>query len=501
MLTTQPYQGTPGTGTKRVTWSIYAACAIIFLIFAASVLLILGYSVHQANRFGLATERKLIQRELQREIEEAARYQSTISFWDVTVAETRADRFDEAFVTRNLQQGLWNDYGFSWIVFARADHRVRLSVNGGRVKPPESASGLLARIDDLIDEAEHNYEKVLAPVDDGYRVLMPPSDREVLRAQVPEIHAADIRLIDGRMSIVVVQAVVPQSLDIPARFREPTFMVTVKPISDRMLGLMNERLAISGLRFTPIDHVEEMGAASLPISKASPDGLYVVTWQPNAPGPYILDAALPRALVLALLAAFSMGFVAYRFNLLVGALQKSEQKNRFLAKHDGLTGLANRMAVDEHLQRLATRKGQGFAVMALDLDKFKAVNDRFGHAAGDAVLREIAGRFRARIGERGMVARLGGDEFLVLIDAVQGAEDSLALANALVIDAQLPVEFEGLPLAVGCSAGVALFPDHGGNARSILQAADIALYAAKNGGRNRAVLASLRGILQGAAVS
>src|SRR5690606_6720690 len=118
---------------------------------------------------------------------------------------------------------------------------------------------------------------------------------------------------------------------------------------------------------------------------------------------------VPQIAIFVVAFAAVMLFVAVRFSSLVKALQRSEAKNAFLARHDPLTGLKNRSGFDEEVSR-AVRKGEDkpFAILALDLDKFKAVNDRHGHAAGDTVLQAVARRFSDRIGPRGTVARLGG---------------------------------------------------------------------------------------------
>ena len=489
MLTLRRPEGRTERRRNWTVWGIYAACAVVFGIFVNTTVLVVGYSIHQANRFAQATEAKLIQREFQREVDEAARYQSEISYWDAAVSQVRAHQFNTFFVQRHLKDGLWHDYGFSWIIVSDGIGGSRLAIRNGQVTFPAKGNPVVSDARDLVAEARAKYYRMLMPVGDDFEIMAPSADRDLLRAPVPNIHAADIRMIDGKMSIVVAQAIVPQNHRIPNKYKQPVFLVTIKPFSARMLAQMQAGLGISGLAFIPASSASDPAGAYLPVGTGSGRS-HVVTWTPNAPGQHILAAATPRAVILAILAAASMIFVAYRFSTLVRALQESEKANRFLAKHDGLTGLANRMSIDEHLQRLANRPGSGFAVIALDLDRFKCVNDRHGHAAGDAVLREMANRFGEKVGRLGVVARLGGDEFVILIEDMKGAGDLMELASALVLSAQHPVLHENLPLRVGCSAGVALFPEHGNNARGILQAADMALYAAKNGGRNRAVLAS-----------
>ena len=483
--------GTPGSA-KANNWmvtSIYTACALSVLLFVASVFLVLDYSVYQANSFGVAQERKLVQQEFQHQIDEVVKYQAEVSFWDPTVAQIRAGSFNKRFVEKQLHDWLWSDFGFSWVVFADQGRTTTLAVNNGISVATDKADNLLFWIDDLLFEANQNYAAALIPVEGGFQVRTVKSDRDQLAAPLPYIHAADMRMVDGMMSIVVVQAVVPKSLFIPEKFKKPTLMVTVKPISTKMMAAMDARLAIGGLHVVPGSVDGEAPDAYTPVGKGFTDGPFVVAWTPNAPGPFIWTSAAPKLAIFSLLAALALGFIAWRFSIVVHALQKSEASNRFLAKHDALTGLANRIGFDEAMKRAIDRGPQEpFAVLAIDLDKFKAVNDQHGHGAGDAVLRALAVRFMERVGSAGFVARIGGDEFMVLLPQTSDHDTIMAIANGLVIDAQIPILFEDFILRVGGSAGVASFPAHGRNARDIMHAADLALYEAKNNGRNRAIL-------------
>jgi diguanylate cyclase (GGDEF)-like protein len=147
---------------------------------------------------------------------------------------------------------------------------------------------------------------------------------------------------------------------------------------------------------------------------------------------------------------------------------------------DALTGAASRAAFESAGER-QLREGNAFAVMVLDLDGFKAVNDRYGHAAGDAVLAAIAQRLRDRLGSGDLVARLGGDEFaLLLVD--RPAHDLAELAAVLVDDCRAPILSDGLELVVGASAGVAVHHGHDETLAQLLRRADRAMYDAKRRG-------------------
>jgi diguanylate cyclase (GGDEF)-like protein len=155
---------------------------------------------------------------------------------------------------------------------------------------------------------------------------------------------------------------------------------------------------------------------------------------------------------------------------------------------DPLTGLPNRARFMDRLERsvaLAERTGARFAVLFVDLDGFKAVNDAFGHHAGDAMLRALAARMSGAVRRSDTVARLSGDEFTVLTGEPVDADGVRVLASKLVAACAAPVEVEERMLRVSASVGVALFPDHGADADALVRAADAAMYVAKWAGTGR----------------
>ncbi len=172
------------------------------------------------------------------------------------------------------------------------------------------------------------------------------------------------------------------------------------------------------------------------------------------------------------------------------ALQLKQVEMDRLASHDSLTGLLNRRAFLDRLEHALAqaRRSQGrLALLYIDLDHFKPINDQFGHAAGDALLEGLARRLQHLVRESDTVARLGGDEFVLLIE--QGAADDGALqgvAHKVLAALREPVRFQGQELVCGGSIGIARFPHDGPTAGELLAAADQAMYRAKTEGRHQA---------------
>ncbi|CZT36813.1 bifunctional diguanylate cyclase/phosphodiesterase [Rhizobium sp. 9140] len=163
-----------------------------------------------------------------------------------------------------------------------------------------------------------------------------------------------------------------------------------------------------------------------------------------------------------------------------------QKKVEYLARHDMLTGLTNRSIFQESLQlqlERAALTGKPFALLALDLDRFKAVNDLFGHAEGDRVLRDVAGILRASCRGGDTVARIGGDEFVILTAEGVDTEGAGALAARIRTTFRERMNISLDPTAVGVSIGIAVFPKDGADADALTQAADVALYRAKASGR------------------
>lgn len=164
---------------------------------------------------------------------------------------------------------------------------------------------------------------------------------------------------------------------------------------------------------------------------------------------------------------------------------KAEDRNVYLATHDDLTGLPNRSLFQDRLAHAisaASRRGEKLAVLFFDLDDFKAVNDRLGHAVGDGLLKQVAVRLTATVRDGDTVARIGGDEFTVLVEEA-GGDELVRLTQRILENQGVPFEVDGHELSVSASIGIAVFPDDGRDIPTLLRCADTAMYRAKEDGK------------------
>jgi diguanylate cyclase (GGDEF)-like protein len=206
----------------------------------------------------------------------------------------------------------------------------------------------------------------------------------------------------------------------------------------------------------------------------------------------IADGLASNAVAVLLATALSNGFVLTRFTIAVREQEKAQAELAHRARHDPLTGLANRSVLAAELQRDRPAGSGPVAVLYLDLDGFKQVNDAHGHEAGDLVLTTVAERLSAAVRGTDLVVRLGGDEFVLFCPGLPEPE-AMRLAERVVLDVARPIPFRGGRLEVGASVGIAAYgPGGPAGERDVLRSADEAMYEAKRLGRGRWVLAGAR---------
>ncbi|MCK4708967.1 MAG: diguanylate cyclase, partial [Gammaproteobacteria bacterium] len=168
-------------------------------------------------------------------------------------------------------------------------------------------------------------------------------------------------------------------------------------------------------------------------------------------------------------------------------LLKNEQSLHHLAHHDMLTGLPNRLLMIDRLQqsiKRSERSKEGLAIMFIDLDHFKEINDSLGHSIGDQLLQVVATRLKGLIRNEDTAARLGGDEFTIILEQLENRQFASSLAQKLVQAFEQPLKLPGRDIVITLSIGISLFPEHGRDSETLLRNADSAMYRAKKEGRN-----------------
>lgn len=170
----------------------------------------------------------------------------------------------------------------------------------------------------------------------------------------------------------------------------------------------------------------------------------------------------------------------------ISTIKKTEQKLNHLAHHDSLTGLANRLAFNANLEQAlqrAQRHQNKVALLFMDLDRFKEINDTMGHAAGDRVLQVVAKRLKKSVRAQDVVCRLGGDEFTIILEELSKISDTEKLAKKIIHLVSQPIPLDQKEVAISASVGISIYPDDADNAQDLAKAGDTAMYSAKSRGR------------------
>lgn len=318
----------------------------------------------------------------------------------------------------------------------------------------------------------------------------------IANKQANNIHAdgmglADLRdlangqlIFDGTQTHLIVAApIAAESITDSSKW---PIAVAFQVFDRNALAIMGARRGIEGLQF--INRAPRADEAAIPITSIAPDSGAHLVWRPYRPGDQMRARLVPVSIFVLTAAVLFSGMIFTHVQRIAMDLTRSEERARKLIGHDALSGLPNRLLfsqrLDQELSRL-TRIDDGLAVMFLDLDRFKDVNDTHGHQAGDELIREVSRRLADLLRGADTLARFGGDEFAIIQTGVRSATDAEALARRVLDDLTVPFAIAGTQVTVGCSIGVSLAPQNGRERETLMRLADTALYQAKNEGRNR----------------
>jgi diguanylate cyclase (GGDEF)-like protein len=266
----------------------------------------------------------------------------------------------------------------------------------------------------------------------------------------------------------------------------PITLVGYRRMTSAMLTDLSERYRIADVRLVLDRPADEL--SSLPV--LGPDGTAKawLAWTPERPGDAMLREFLWALIAVGLLFCGIFVYVMQRLRGAAREIALRERQIQRLAGQDELSLLPNRrtfdLRLDQELSQLG-RTGAKLAILLLDLDRFKAVNDTYGHTAGDELIRQVAERLSAMMRLGDTVARLGGDEFGIIQTNMVDPSGCAALGERILESLTQPFEIMGVEATVGCSIGIALAPQDGVDRETLLKLADTALYESKNNGRNR----------------
>jgi diguanylate cyclase (GGDEF)-like protein len=459
-------------------WHLSAGIVIPVALTMVAVMACVGgfvvWSTTNNDNRALERETKLIARFLADDLLNMVDNQRDSAF-HYDIYRAAGENFDRGRIDRQLGRHFYDAFGYEQTYVVNGQDELVYAMRDGReLRPARTVEGaditpLVTRVREKIAEGQ------LTAYLDGESDQIPYSSEIMMIGGVPaEVTAVPITPEDSAR----IDPDAPFSIHVAVEYLDDVYAQFVA----RQYILENAALVTQ-----PSGNPDK---AAFPILNSAGRIVAFYEWQPDRPGRRMLAETVPALAAAVLVAAVLILLLLVRLWRYSAALEASHETAQFKALHDGLTGLPNRAKFEASLAQTLSKGGEtgDFALMMLDLDRFKQVNDTLGHPAGDELIRLVGKRLQAVMGPTGLIARLGGDEFGVIDPSITTSAQANALAARLVETIGKPFDLFGDEASVGVSIGVILAAPRPDDGAELIRKADIALYEAKAAGRNRAVI-------------
>ncbi len=485
-----------GSGTR-----LFAAVLVPVLMLALGLTIFafsaLRSAAGQADRVSAERQEQEVNLAVNAALDELAQSQAGVAIWTPLVLELRKPQPNWTWVDDNV--GTWLNYVFSHdadIILNPADQPIYAVREGARAAPGSFAE-YAAAAKPLIDAVRSRVQSAPSPHErlPGYST----GSGSTVRTSPQAIHATDLVTIGARPAAMSVMRIIPDEKATPATPGHEPLIVSVRYLDTGFTRNLAKVQLVSGAhihRSAPLGSDEH--AQPLVSSRGQRVGYLV--WQPDRPGRAVWSSMAPSAgiALAALLAAlgvllFSVARLMRRDAISIQQLesahlqlQAKEAQAHHLAYHDTLTGLPNRALFNAVVDQKVGHStgGTAWAVMLVDLDRFKQVNDTLGHLGGDQLLQQVSTRLKALLGPSDIIARLGGDEFAILLDDRSCDQAFEQIAGSMVEAIRESFAVLGTNVHIGASIGIASSPTSSNDGSELLRMADIAMYRAKAEGRD-----------------
>lgn len=432
------------------------------------------YSAYDVDREARVRVQNVVDKGLHHYCDELAHKAIPQTYWDEAVAHLDT-RFDPVWAGEYIGSYFWETAGFESSLIVDRDNRLVYASEKGDPAPSATASR-------LFDAARPLIAKVRA-AERARPPYPPPPLPDSLRIESIVEHSP-VRIGDQIyfLSGTLIQAdkhILPKTGQAPIVF-------LAKKVDPAMVKSLANRFELPNARFEPTTIKPTYGRAAVQLTDPTGRNIANLSWDAPSPGMDFLKKIGPALIAFSVLLAVVTFFVLRTSRRMARSLIASEAAAHQLAFHDALTGLPNRSMLDRIFARRLAEMGDGgrpFAVLCIDLDLFKAVNDSLGHLAGDELIRRVGERLRRICREGDFLARFGGDEFVILQSNARRAR-GLRLAERIVAALAEPVQLEAGRVMVGASVGIVVADDADLDSVEYLRRADLALYRAKENGRN-----------------
>lgn len=465
----------------------HIASAIIFpmlIVVMTSVLGIFGlltWSARLSDETAKDSQHKLVAGALQLTENYIAKQQTGVVIWDEAFRVVEDPVANETWLRNNMMTWLSQNHGFTRSVLVGSDFE------SASIFANDADTGWMSP--QLFDELEPAIAKVRARYINSFHQT--PSGLYSFMPQGGETHLsiAETGMVSlhSEPYLFTAAAIVPRIQSVFATRKPPAVLVSLIPLRGQKLNNISSMSRLEGFVLAP-EQVERDGVGAFQLKSPRGNDIGVIAWQASQPGTQMLQRINPFLAVAALIIAAVVIAVTIFTRQMTRRLARSEANAVHSAQHDALSGLPNRSSfqtlLTETLEESA-RKESSTAVIYMDLDHFKDINDTLGHSAGDKVIVAVANRLKQVLPENGIVARISGDEFAMVISDCENDEWLEYILDQVQDEISRPVKIGRRELHASLSMGAAIAPKDGKNPDELLRKADIALYDAKANGRNR----------------
>ncbi|MBW6425317.1 EAL domain-containing protein [Rhizobium sp. XQZ8] len=308
-----------------------------------------------------------------------------------------------------------------------------------------------------------------------------------------DLSRVELMRLEGRPSVAGVVSISDTSARrAGSASSDRLYLVVFRFLDGALLDMISREQGLAGARYARTQDQENDEVAFQIEATKSGEPIGYIIWQPDLPGSRVVGRLVPVLSIAGVIIAVLFFALMARLRRSLRELSASEQNARHVAVHDVLTGIPNRLLFvtrfEKYVSSMGARSSRGVLAL-IDLDRFKQVNDTYGHPAGDELLHAAVARMRALIGDDDTLARIGGDEFALLLPDIDVGDHSQAILKDFIDELSKPFLLKAADAVVriGCSIGVALFEGPNLGTTEMLRRADVALYQAKANGRGQVV--------------
>jgi diguanylate cyclase (GGDEF)-like protein len=471
-----------GEARKQLGWShlrlsVVVPIGVIVAVAIVCVVVAVLSSAQRADEVALDTERQLFTRALANHGERVLREIESVSTSEVANRRIRVE-FDHAWVQIYVGLRLQSSFDHDFVFIADAADRFLYASLGLRSVDPNWFNSIQPDLRGVLDLVRGRASPGGAA----------PGTEAAKDAGLPR--AVRLQGFLGRPAIVAAVAVTTPNDVSPRTGAEAPIVLSVKFIDDDVLADIASRLLLRNLHKVgrgPVaagDHVFDL-------TDQQGRAIAQFAWTPKQPGAEIVHSVTPFIAIALAAFALLVGLVLGHMRRTAATIEAGETRLRHLALHDPLCGLPNRIFFGERLEAIIAKVRQGgptAAVFYIDLDHFKDVNDTLGHPVGDELIRNVTQRLARTLRGDDLVARLGGDEFAVITSGGFDHATLQAIADRMIATICTPYSIANQTIVIGASIGIAVISEHVAAAADVMRHADLALYRAKNEGRNRACI-------------